>query len=167
MQKHGTAKVEKRTFAVWKTLKLGVHKTPDAYEKALDDAGFRISDYARQILKIISVSQAEVELDLVMVMPAELGLKDPTYQQICGQAEELGFEKCPREVGPALRLAYQDQPKGEWLRVAMEPETGSDGGLGVFDVGRDGDGQWLDASWFGPRGAWSGGYLFLFVRPRK
>lgn len=154
-------------FKVWKTIKLGVHKTPDAYEKALGAAGFKIGEYVLKILKKISVSQTEIELDLVVVTPAELGLKNPTYQQICDRAIELGLEKCPREVGPVLRLNYPNQPSGEWLRVAMEPEAGSDGYLSVFYVGRGDDGQWLGSDWFGPRDAWDGGGHFVFVLPRK
>jgi len=160
-------KAAERVFAVWKTIKLGVHRTPDAYEKAFGAAGFRISEYALKILKEISVSQAEIELDLVVVTPADLGLKNPTYQQICDRAIELGLEKCPREVGPALRLDYPDQSYGEWLRVAMEPEADSGGYLYVFGVERDDFGQWLNTYWFNLRYTWSGGGRFVFVRPRK
>ena len=153
-------------LTIWKTIRLGVHKTPEAYEQALESKD-RISDYARQILKKISVSQTEIELDLVAVAPADLGLKNPTYQQICDRAIGLGLEKCPREVGPALRLNYPDQPYGEWLLVAMEPEADSGGRLHVFGVGDGDDGLWLRTGWFSPRYAWSGGGQFVFVRPRK
>ncbi|MEK7537278.1 MAG: hypothetical protein AAB584_02450 [Patescibacteria group bacterium] len=156
-----------RVFAIWKTIKLGLHKSPEAYENTFEAASFRISDYARKILKKISVSQTEVELDLVKVTPAGLDLKNPTYQRICDRAIELGLEKCPREVGPALRLAYQNQPYREWLWVAMEPEAGSDGVLRVFGVVRDDDELWLHALWFSPRSTWRGDDRFVFVRPRK
>ncbi|MBI4117208.1 MAG: hypothetical protein HY451_00745 [Parcubacteria group bacterium] len=158
---------ERIFFAVWKTVKLGVHKTPDAYEKAIEAAGFRTNEYALKILKKISVSQTEIELDLVVVTPADLGLKNPTYQQICDRAVESGLEKCPREVGPVLRIDYPDQPYGEWLLVAMEPEAGSDGILGVFRVGHGDRGRWLDARWFFPQDTWCGGARFVFVRSRK
>ncbi len=154
-------------FKVWKRIKLGLHKTTEAYEKALESSGFRIHSYAYKILKKVSVSQTEIELDLVVVTPVGLGLKNPTHQQICDRAEKLGLEKCPREVGPALRLAYQDQPNDEWLLVAMEPEADSGGSLDVFDVGRGDDELWLDARWFYPRHTWRGDDQFVFVLPRK
>ena len=58
----------------------------------------------------------------------ELGFNDGAYyKDICTKALELGLELCPAEVGPALRLVYKDQSRGEWLRIAMEAITGSDG----------------------------------------
>lgn len=163
-------KAPERVFQTWKTIRLGVHKTPTEYETALEAASFRIGNYARQILKEISVSQTEVELELVAVTPASLGLENPNYQEICDRAIQLGLERCPAEVGPALRLAYQDQPQGEgeWLRLAMEPVTDSVGSLGVFRIAHDDFEQWLDTYWFYPRLTWRGDVIrFLFVRPRK
>ncbi|MBI4090684.1 MAG: hypothetical protein HY422_01545, partial [Candidatus Komeilibacteria bacterium] len=67
---------------------------------------------------------------------------------------ELGYELCPAEVGPQLRLQYQDQPLNEWLVIAMEAISVSDGNLLVFYVKHLVVGQWL--------GTYSGspGYLF-------
>jgi hypothetical protein len=31
----------------------------------------------------------------------------------------LGFQLCPLQVGPQLRLGYLDRPVGEFLHVAM------------------------------------------------
>lgn len=161
-------KLAERVFPVWKTVKLGVHKTLEAYKDALESNRFRIGDYARKILKGISVRETEMELDLVVATPAELGLANGgTFDQICARATEHGLEKCPAEVGPALRLAYPDQPYGEWLRVAMEPETGPGGRLSVFDVDRGRGERWLFTRWFDPEGVWSPGRRFVFVRPRK
>lgn len=75
---------------------------------------------------------------------AELGFTEYTrYDTLCAKIKELGYELCPAEVAPALRMAYQDQPTGEWLLVAMEPIPGAGGGLGAFGVVHDGVGRWL------------------------
>lgn len=162
-----TVQETERVFPIWKTIILGLHKSSRDYEKALEKSGFRIGDYALQILKSMKVAETEIELDLVLVTPDLLGLKNSTYQQICDRAKELGLEMCPVEVGPALRLAYPDQPFGEWVWVGMDPVADSGGDLDVFRVGRRGDGRWLRTRWFDPLGAWPGDGQFVFVRLRK
>ncbi len=125
---------------VWKTVKLGTCKTPDEYRKALKKAGRSIGDWGGDILGRISCSQEETDLDLVVLTVADLGFKDGAcYADICAKASELGLELCPAEVGPALRLQYGDQPKGERLRIAMEAIADRDGDLNIFAVEHDGD----------------------------
>ena len=133
-------------FEVWKTIKLGTIKNADEFRKALKKAGFKISDWANDIIgkPAFTVASGEEEIQLVNLSVEELGFKNGAkYGDICARAKELGLELCPNEVGPQLRLQYKDQPKGEWLRIAMEPITDSDGDLDIFNVGHDGDGLWL------------------------
>lgn len=150
---------------VWKTVKLGTCKSPDEYRKALKKAGRRIGDYGDDILGRISCSKKEVDFDLVVLTVGELGFKDGArYADICAKAVELGLELCPAEVGPALRLQYGDQPKGEWLRIAMEAITDRDGYLNVFSVDHVDDGLWLFGYGGHPVGVWFAGYRFVFGR---
>ena len=137
---------EKTSFKVWKTIKIGTIKNADEFRKALKKAGFKISDWANDIIgkPAFTVASGEEEIQLVNLSVEELGFKNGAkYGDICARAKELGLELCPNEVGPQLRLQYKDQPKGEWLRIAMEPITDSDGDLDIFNVGHDGDGLWL------------------------
>ena len=122
-----------------KKLKLG--KKID--RKMLEKASFQVRIYASQILeKVTFGKKREVELKVMSV--AELGFKAWTkYSDICAKIKELGYELCPAEVGPALRMAYKDQPLGEWLRIAMEPLVDSGGVLNVFCLGRDSVGLYL------------------------
>ena len=56
----------------------------------------------------------------------ELGFyRSAKYKDLCAKAPELGLQLCAAEVGPALRLSYQDQPGGERLRIAMKAITDS------------------------------------------
>ena len=155
---------------VWKTIRLGLHKTSDAYESVLERGGTRtrIGNWARQIFHKISVSQTEIEVDLCVMSVAELGFKKNTrYDAICARIVEIGGQLCPNEVGPALRDQYKDQLDREYLVVAMEPLTDSDGRPGVFDVRRDADGPWLGTYYGFPGGLFDPGFRFVFVLPRK
>ena len=44
----------------------------------------------------------------------------------------MGLELCPAEVGPGLRLAYENQPLGERLIIATKPFTNSGNDLDLF-----------------------------------
>lgn len=155
-------------FPIWKTITLGAYKDTAAYCAALEAARCRVSDYAREILKKISIAQSETPVDLARLTVRELGFPEgATTEQAYAAALTRGLTKCPAEVGPALRLAYMDQPFGELIRVGMEPIVGSDGNLNVFRVVRGSGGRWLRASWAGPTGRWSPEVVWVFLRSKQ
>lgn len=152
---------------IWKSVKLGTHADNKALRQAMLDAGFRISDWASDILKKTAVATEPDEANLVIVTVAELGFPSgATRDQIYDKAISMGFELCPAEVGPQLRLQYpaDEQPMNEWLLVAMEPIKGSDGNLRVFSVGRHGGGAWLLSHYARPDDVWSASPRWLFRR---
>jgi hypothetical protein len=150
--------------AIWKTITLGLHKTPKAYRKVLENAGFKIGDWAKDILKEISIAQEPREIRLVIRSVADLGFTEATwYDVICARATELGLDLCPAEVGPALRLAYADQPYREWIVVAMEALTSRDRNLSVFSLEHDEGGRLLSAYYGTPGSCWTPGNRFVFV----
>ncbi len=71
--------------------------------------------------------------------------KSHTTDEIYAEAEKFGLELCPAEVGPHYRLAYKDQPPGEYVRIAMKQITVSDGHPLVFNLHHVVVGLWLDA----------------------
>lgn len=151
----------------WKTIRLGVHKNADEYRKAIKAVGGKISDWANDILgkPAFTVADQLMDIDLVVVTVAELGFpKGATRADIYKRAAEFGLEPCPAEVGPALRLQYLDQPKGEWLRIAMEPIVVSLGGPYIFRVERDDSGLWLHFGYDNPDGVWGAGSQWVFAR---
>jgi len=160
-----------RKFNVWKTINLGTGlKTTDDFRKALKGRGFNIGNWANDILgkPAFTAANEATEVDLVKVTVAELGFKKGARRdQIYERAKELGLELCAPEVGPQLRLQYQDQPNGEWLLIGMEPITGSDGYLLVFYVERDASELWLDSGWGGPGHVWDPDNPWVFRLPRK
>jgi hypothetical protein len=158
-------------FRIWKTIKLGLRKNADAYRTPMRKARLNIGSRADDILDnpAFTASETKTKVDLVVASVAELGFKeDAMYSEICARAKELGLDLCPAEVGPALRLAYKDQQRGEWLIIAMEAiTTDSDGGLGVFVVEHISLGPWLYSGDGHPGTFWACGHRFVFVRCRK
>ena len=156
-------------FQPWRTLKLGTGlQTADDFRKALKQSGNKISDWANNLLdkpEFTVTSTKEVEVDLVNISVAELGFPNgATRKEIYRKAKELGLELCPAEVGPQLRLQYQNQPMNEWLLIGMEPITGSGGYLDVFGVVRHGNGQWLGSGYGSAGSVWGGDKRWGFLR---
>ena len=153
-------------FYTWKTVKLGTYRNQNALLADLKAKSFRVSDWAMNIVRQSSftLSDKGKEIDLVVVSVAELGFKGVAeYYKIMKRAKELGLGLCPAEVGPQLRLAYEDQPIGELLTVAMEPITISDSPPALLCVGYNDVGQWLDAD-FGRSGDfWLSDRQLVFV----
>ena len=156
---------------LWKTIKLGTgFKGADDFSKVLKDKEMKIGGWATNILgkPEFTVADEQSEVDLVKVAVAELGFKNGAKtQQIYDRAKQLGLELCSSEVGPQLRLQYEDQPNGERILIAMKPISGSDGYLSVFSVERY-DSELLLSVYYGfPDYFWPPGYQWVFVCSRK
>ena len=155
-------------WPVWRTIRIGQHKTLEAWTAVLEAVGCCISVWGHEILSKITFAQSAQTLELVVVTGGELcGDRNATVSEIFAAGLERGLHKCPAEVGPALREQYKDQPMGEWLLVAMEPIEDSVRDLRVFVVGHVVGGRWLGAnrglpdSLFDPSGRW------VFLAPKK
>lgn len=182
---HIQAMIERRSpfetgpFKLLGKYKLGTHKDAEALKQAMQKAGMKITDWAKDIMgkPAFTVANKEEEVILAEITVADLGFKDgATYAAICEKVvgTEVSFEGqdyivelCPNEVGSQLRLQRPNQEKGEWLRIAMEPITDSDGDLRIFNVGH-GDGYlWLSGSFGHPDHVYRGGSHFVFCLRKK
>jgi hypothetical protein len=170
---------------IWKTITVGGSKGVNAIRAAIETAPcyVRISEEADEILgrPAFPFIKAPVELDLVVLSVSELGFGNPassddaelgarvqvSLQDIYVRAISLGFELCPAEVGPALRLDYLDQPLGEFLHIAMKPVARYTGELVNFVVGGGGLGFLLVGGNGDPDVIQPGVVSFVFVRPRS
>lgn len=79
-----------------------------------------------------------------------------------GRGTNLGLELCLPEVGPRLRLAYNDQPLDERLYVAMKPIESSDGEPRIFVLEHSAKGLSLDAARARPDDRWPPSDVFIF-----
>ena len=159
-------------FPIWKPIKLGTGlKTADDFRRALKQAKMEIGRWSNDLLgkSAFTVSETEMDVDLVVVSVKKLGFKQGAYRRdIVVKALELGFQLCFAEVGPQLRLQYPDQPRNERLIIGMEPIVDSDGYLRIFSIGRDSSEHWLDSIIGNPADLfWSASHRFVFIRPRK
>lgn len=152
-------------FPIWKTITLTLEK--NIYQRIID-SGMKVSSYAESMIKNISVVKKDTELDLVVVSVKDLGFDNgASLQDIYRKANKMGLELCPAQVGPQLRLQYEDQPKDEWLIIGMEPITDSVGVLCVFHVAHNDNALWLRAYCDDPGLVWFERCRFVFVLPCK
>jgi hypothetical protein len=164
--------------SIWKTITVGGSKGVNAIREAMETAPCRIQigDDANEILgrQAFPFIKKPVELDLVVLSVFELGFGDRDSRkavqvplhEIYARAAALGFDLCPAEVGPALRLNYLDQPLGEFLHIAMKPVARYTGELVSFTVGAGGAELLLIGGSGDPDVMYPAVVRFVFVRPR-
>jgi len=155
-------------FEIWKTVKLGLHKSSKEYHIALKTDKCEICTNAWAMMEGIPISQEVVEVDLVRVTGHQAGFisrtrRDVIYDHFLG----LGLQKCQAEVGPALLEEYKDQPVGEVIIVAMDPTTTGFGALGLLDVHCFWNGRGLGSQWGYPDGEFNPDTKWVFALPRK
>ena len=115
--------MDKNPLKPWKVLERLPYNNGHEYGQALIKKGYKISDW---IIDVISKPDFQVNavswpLPLVRVRLDSIGFSKPTtLKEFYKAAVEAGFEMCPPEAALALRFNYDEQPVGEWLRVAID-----------------------------------------------
>lgn len=141
-------------------------KNAKELERDLAEKGYKTSDLAKKMMEsedFKPLKKAE-KLDLVVLSVKDLGFPEgATGQKIYEQAQKLGLEIVPAEVGPQLRLQYEDQPMGEWFSIGMEPLAVS-GYLGVLHVNHSVNGRWLNYGNGYPGDHWASSDRWVFSR---
>lgn len=152
-------------FPVFKKIKIGTYKSITGLKQSLFFRGFQLGGWGDAVLNNVQLAKKEKEINLHIASVRELTGKDEeTNRKINEAIVESGYNLCPAEVGPQLRLQYTDQPKGEWIRLAMEPLKDSKGSLFIFCIDHDFAGKWLCGNNGHPDNInWTGDSLFLFT----
>lgn len=146
-------------FPVFKTIKLGTHKNVDKLHESLKENGFQISSQGSDILAKTDIAKSETEINLCLATVKELtGKNKATNREINNAIRTKGYQLCPAEVGPQLRLQYPDQSYEERNCVAMEPID-----IDIFRVDNVGDKRWLRGYYGHPNYQWRGDARFVFV----
>jgi len=139
--------------------------------KRLEKTGFRVYDWARNILNSKDFKPTSgVTTEIVVLKGILWSDNDRITKNIRAEAEKRGLEKPNAEVACLIREKFSDEEieaMGLWWIVAMhEPIEDSDGGSSLLDAYRGGDGQWLYTMYDGPDDRWGSGRGFAFARPQ-
>lgn len=152
----------------WRTIKFNMDlKTAVDFQVTLKKEGYRITDNCIDILgkTAFTACLEHKEVDLVITSAAELGFANgATRKEIYDRARKQGLGLCANEVGPQLRFLYKDQPKGEWILIAMEPIADSDAQPRIFFLEHDDDALWLDSGDGNPVRFWDADDRWVFLR---
>lgn len=169
-----TAKLTRRNTAADKfpvrwTIEIGTHPTVQALVADTEAGGAKLGVWARALLPKVTVSPVRQTLRLVAPSVAELGFTEATpLREIHAQAiETFGLALSPSEAAFQLRCQYTNQPKGEWLLMAMEALEDSGRDLSAFGVVHDGDDRWVYADYGHPECICFLGSRLVFVLPQS
>jgi hypothetical protein len=159
-------------FPIWRTIKLGEYRDVKSLRAAFDDSHCHLamSDSVDEAIGRPSFpfTKTKIGRDLIVISAADLGFPQDgaSINAIYARARSLGLELCPPDLGLALRLSYLNQPRGEFLHIAMKPATLYSGALVDFTVGNDGVSLLVLAGDARPDLILAGTVRFVFVRPR-
>jgi hypothetical protein len=156
---------------IWRTAALGTYKTIDALRDALGARRIRVGSTANEMLgrPEFNLSKMRRDARLVVLAVSQLGFEEDgaSLADIYARARQLGFELCPAEVGPQLRLQYLNQPLGEFLHIAMAPIAGYAGEPTDFTVANGGAGLILIGSDAYPNLIMPSAMRFVFIGPES
>lgn len=158
---------------IWKSI--SIHKGEWNPEFILRSYKICVTQNALTIIHNLVVAPTrDYKVNLCRATVRELTGKDgATTEEVMKAVSRMGF-LCPPEVGPALRLQYREQPKGEQLLIAMHPlkADSSDSCDMIFSlnnpnelpVGLTLDGHYVNAImvWSGEPKLHKGDEIFIF-----
>lgn len=99
---------------------------------------FYLSPYAENMIdnQNFIVSQEPYLVDIVCLRVEDFGYIDAlNTEEIYTEAQSLGLDLCSAEVGPYLRIQYENQPSDEFIHIAMKQIVDSKNKSKVFRVG--------------------------------
>lgn len=121
---------------VWKKITLGDAWGVEKLVAALNNNRHMIDPAPEHMMHTPEFNAGHIAAEMVLtrVTLRELGLEDGVgYADIFAAAERAGLKLCPPELGPRLRLEY-DQPYEETLVIAMVPIKDEDELASIFTV---------------------------------
>jgi hypothetical protein len=142
--------------------------TGEDWIKRLEGNGFRVGDYAKQVLRSPDFKPTNGVTTEVAVLKGMLFEdNDRVTKKIRAEADKRKLSKPNAELACLIREKFTDkeiEAMGLWYIVAMhEPIKDSGGDPDLLYADRGGDGRWLHACDGRPGGRWDRGPGFAFA----
>lgn len=141
--------------------------TREQWESHLERHGWRIGDYARQVLNYATeVPTSGVTYNIVVRPGKKISDSDRITKKIRAAADKKGWLKPHWEVACLIRDTFTDEQleqMGLWYIVVMhEPIKDSECDPRLLQSNRSDDGRWLYANYDRPDSYWhvDGGFAF-------
>lgn len=134
----------------------------------LESKGFRVGDYAKQVLRSPSfVPTSGVTTEVAVLRGLLFEDQSRITKKIRAEADKCKLSKPNAELACLIREKFTDkeiEAMGLWYIVAMhEPVSDSDGDPFLLDADRGSGGRWLDACGGRPDRRWDRGDGFAFA----
>ena len=145
--------------------------TREQWEKHLESRGFRLSGWARNVLRRASETPTNgVTYHIVVRSGSKITSCDRVTKKIRAHAAEKGWNTPHWEVACLIRDTFSDEQLEEmglwWIVTMHEPITDSDGDPRLLHSNRYGVGRWLLAFYDRPDDGWDDRGGFAFVVPQ-
>ena len=140
--------------------------TKPALRTALGRRGIQLNEYGERLFEDErwSVSSKPYEVRTVVVRVSDLcpgGMV--TSEEVYAAAGKAGLAVCPLEVGPYMRLQYEEQREEPRLTLASTRVSEDESFPAGFYLSTRGDGLWLRGYTASLDYAWSPEERFVFV----
>ena len=142
--------------------------TGEEWIKRLENKGFRISDYAKQVLRSPDFKPTSgVTTEIAVLKGMLFADNDRITKKIRAEAGKRKLMKPNAETAIIIREKFTDEElkaMGLWWIVVMhEPIKDSVGSPNLLDAHCYGDGRWLSACYGDPDNRWLRGLGFAFA----
>lgn len=107
------------------SLTLGSIKDPNQMLRLMRMHDMKVDAGAKIAVRRIRVSKTENPVEVSLLTAEYLGMPLPArFSDLISAAQTFGFDLCPEEVGPLLRLALSKQPQKSCVIVMSQPFKG-------------------------------------------
>jgi len=142
--------------------------TGEGWIRRLESKGFRVGDYAKQVLRSPDFKPTQDTLAKVAILKGMLFEdNDRITKKIRTEADKRKLFKPDAELACLIREKFTDKEIEAmglvWIVTMHEPIKDSDGDPNLLNANRNGDGRWLNAYYDRPGNRWNRESGFAFA----